>query len=114
MTPELIRLFRKMADLTEPECASVCKLPRSCCSPEYCDMAEETARDHGVVLTPTDHPTLKFMTPTGCIVEPHWRPLCTLHTCAFNNMGFKLNDEAWNKKYFKLREKIDLEMFNER
>lgn len=77
-------------------------------------MAEEIAREHDVALTPTNHPSLKFMGPTGCIVEPHWRPLCTFHTCAVNGIGFKFNDEAWNKKYFKLRKKIDLEMFNER
>jgi hypothetical protein len=113
MTPKTIQLWKDMADLTAPECAGVCKLPHSCCSPEYCDMAEEIALEAGVVLSRTDHPTLKYMGSTGCVVEPHWRPLCTLHTCDVNSFGFKRGDEAWTKRYFKLRERIDRAMYEE-
>jgi hypothetical protein len=115
ITPKLIRLFREMADLTAPECESACKVPHSCCSPEYCDMAEELAHKHGIPLAHTAHPTLKFMgvdangKATGCIVDPHWRPLCTLHTCDVNGLGFKRGDDVWNNRYFKLRTAIDRE-----
>jgi hypothetical protein len=76
----------------------------------YCGCAEDYARDEwGVDLTPlkTDHPTLPFMSETGCVVSPHLRPLCTLHTCDMNGLGFKKNDFEWTDKYFKLREQID-------
>lgn len=114
MTPKIIQLYREMSELTAPECARVCKIPHSCCSPEYCDMAEEIAAEAGVTLTRTDHPTLKFMGPKGCIVEPHLRPLCTLHTCDVNNLGFKRNDEAWTKRYFEIREALEESMWQER
>lgn len=107
MTAKTIRLFQQMADLTAPECASACRAPHACCSPEYCLMAEVIASDDGVTLAHTDHPTLPFMSPTGCLVPPHYRPLCTLHTCDINNLGFKRGDPAWTAKYFKLRAQIE-------
>lgn len=96
-----------MADLTAPECASVCKIPHSCCSPEYCDMAEDRAKEFGVSLPVQTHSTLKYMGPNGCTVPPYLRPLCTLHTCAINSFGFKPGDEEFTKKYFYLRTIIE-------
>ena len=109
MKPLAIELFQQMSDLTAPECRDNCKLPYTCCSPEYCDMAEDLAVEHGQCLTHTGHPTLKFMGPTGCTVPPHFRPLCTLHTCAINGWGFKPGDPEWTTKYFDLRERIERE-----
>jgi len=103
----LVTLFREMSDLTAPECASVCKLPHSCCSLEYCNMAEQFARDDGIILLHTDHPQLPFMGPTGCTVAPHFRPLCTLHTCDINSLGFKKHDPEWTDRYFILRNQIE-------
>lgn len=58
-------------------------------------------------LTPTGHERLPFMGPTGCIVAPHLRPWCTMHTCAINSLGFKIDDLNWTKQYFALRRKIE-------
>lgn len=109
MKSTLVQLFQQMSDLTAPECANVCRVPHSCCSPEYCDMAFEEADRQGVTLERIAHPTLPLMGPTGCIAAPHLRPHCTLHTCAINGLGFKLGDLGWTKRYFKLREKIEEE-----
>lgn len=99
---------KMMSDLTAPECAGVCRVPHSCCAPEYCEMSERMAQDMGAVLpSPTGHATLKYMGPAGCILEPHLRPICTVHTCAINSFGFKPGDAAWTMKYFRLRETID-------
>ncbi len=106
----VIRLFDQMSRLTAPECASSCTIPHSCCSPEYCEMAESLAQEHGAVLTETGHARLKFMSPTGCTVPPHFRPLCTLHTCAISGLGFKPSDPDWNYRYFGLRDQIEIEM----
>lgn len=110
MTPEqsrLVELYKEIADMTLPECRA-CRAPLSCCSPEYCEMAKEVAKDHwNVELVPTNHPRLPFMGPNGCTVAPHLRPLCSLHTCSVNSLGFKLKDKAWNKRYFGIREEID-------
>ena len=106
-TPKkIVRLFRDMADLTSPECAGVCRVPHSCCSPEYCDMAVERAAEDGITLEETGHPTLRFMGPDGCTVAPHLRPLCTLHVCSIADAGIKRGDPAWTDKYFRLRERI--------
>jgi hypothetical protein len=104
---ELKHLYKEMAELTQPECANNCRCPMTCCSPEYCDMALERARQLGEVLEPTGHHRLPLMGPTGCVAAPHLRPNCTLHTCAVNNLGFKPGDPVWTKRYFKLRDAIE-------
>lgn len=106
---QLVVLFQRMSEMTSPECRK-CRVPLSCCDAMYCGCAEEYAQDEwGVDLTPlkTDHPTLPFMGPTGCVVSPHLRPLCTLHVCSINNIGIKIGDPKWTEKYFILREQIE-------
>lgn len=49
----------------------------------------------------------QFMSPTGCIVHPAFRPLCTLHVCCINSLGFKPNDLKWTSRYFEIRAQID-------
>ena len=61
----------------------------------------------GVELVRTEHIRLPLMGPEGCTVAPHFRPLCTLHTCAINAFGFKPGDPDWDKKYWFLRDQID-------
>jgi hypothetical protein len=55
----------------------------------------------------TDHRTLPFMGPTGCVVPAHLRPCCTLHTCDINGIGCKRGDPEWTERYFALREEIE-------
>lgn len=112
MRAKLIELYQAMYKLTEPECSCSCKIPRSCCSPEYCEMTISYAKDRwGVELVKTDHARLPLMGDEGCVAAPHLRPMCTLHTCAINSLGFKPDDPEWNDKYFDLRGQIDaLEM----
>lgn len=108
---DLPTLYQQMADLTKPECASSCRIPHSCCSPEYCQMAREVAKEWGVELDETDHPTLPFMGDNGCVVAPHLRPMCTIHTCDIGAFGCKFHpspDPEWDEKYFRLREKIEV------
>ena len=105
----LVQLYKEMSDLTSPVCAHECKAPHSCCDQMYCEMADAFARENGVILERTNHSTLFFMSPIGCVVPPHLRPLCTLHLCCINSLGFKPNDLEFTKKYFKLRAKIEKE-----
>jgi hypothetical protein len=99
-----------MYELTEPECAHVCKNPHSCCNINYCVLAIQYAKEeYGVNLKTTSHPTLLLMGETGCTCPPHFRPLCTVHTCEICSLGFKKGDLKWTKDYFKLRDKISKE-----
>lgn len=110
VSAQLITLYKRMSDITAPECAAVCKLPHSCCSPEYCEATiEDAAHKWGTTLVRTDHPTLPLMGPDGCTAAPHLRPLCTFHTCEINGAGFKRNDpgDVWTTEYFKVREQIE-------
>jgi hypothetical protein len=113
MTNKLVVLFQKMADLTAPECASTCRAPHSCCDEMYCQLTKDYAMErYGIVLRPEEpcegNPHhLPFIGPKGCVVAPYLRPLCTLHTCQINSLGFKAGDEKWTRKYFKLRTEID-------
>jgi hypothetical protein len=45
----------------------------------------------------------------GCIADPHFKPLCVLHIC--DKSLFDLN---FSDKYFKLRNKINEEIFKNR
>lgn len=103
----IIQLYKQMSDLTQPQCQHQCRVPLSCCSGEYCEMAIEWAKEqYNVTLQETGHATLPLMGPEGCTAEPHLRPLCTLHTCAINNYGFT-QDPDWDKHYFTLRDRIE-------
>jgi hypothetical protein len=113
---ELIDTYKEMSNHTFPECKNNCKIPLSCCSPEYCEIAIDHAKKHwGIDLESTSlfkerKTDLPLMGENGCSIEPHLRPSCTLHTCQVNSIGVKFGDEKWTSKYYELREMInDLE-----
>ncbi len=106
---KLIQLYSAMSELTQPECKNSCTIPYSCCSSEYCESTIGFAKEvWNVTLEPTNHPELPLMGESGCIATPHLRPMCTLHTCDINGIGFKRNDLnlKWTNKYFTIREEI--------
>lgn len=107
----LTRLWQEMADLTRPKCGGPrCRpydaRPHRCCDAAYCEQAIDIAARDGVTLPPTGHPTLLLMGSEGCIAPPEYRPLCTLHVCAINNLGFDPDDSEWTERYFTLRERL--------
>jgi hypothetical protein len=105
---EMEKLYKEMYELTEPECSKSCRIPRSCCYPQACEMATDRAAEFGVTLVPTGH-RITYMGENGCVVPPYLRPLCTLHTCDISGLGFKRDDPdgSWTAHYFNLREQID-------
>ena len=102
---KLKQLYVQMYELTNPECGK-CHIPYSCCSREYCELARERAQEFGVVLSDVN-PDIPFLGPTGCIVEPYLRPLCTVHTCDVLDFGHSLNSLKWDRKYWTLMCKIN-------
>jgi hypothetical protein len=105
---QLIKLYRSMYELTEPECRNSCTCPQSCCSPEYCEATIDWARtEWNTELRPIPGAKLPLMGPRGCIAAPHLRPLCTFHTCAVNAWGGKADDYIWTESYFELRSRIE-------
>jgi hypothetical protein len=104
----LVTLFQRMADLTKPKCET-CRVPLSCCDSMYCDMAERMIDEAGLSseIRKTEHASLPYMGPSGCVVPPHLRPLCTLHVCSINGFGFDPKDPAFTRRYFRLRDKIE-------
>ena len=65
---KLVELYQALSEHTEPECASACRLPRSCCDLGACADAESYALEHwGVELQRTGNRKLPFMGPGGCI-----------------------------------------------
>ena len=97
--------YVEMAKLTRPKCGE-CRCPLSCCSPEYCYLTKSYAEDEwDVELEESGHKNAKnlpFMGPDGCIVEPHLRPLCTIHVCEQHYM----KDKHFNDTYFALRAEL--------
>jgi hypothetical protein len=106
---KLIQLYKKMADMTLVECKSACKRPYSCCSPEYCEFTLNFAEKRGVTLQETGHPRLPLMGPEGCVAPPHLRPMCAVHTCEIQSLGYKKSDPtgAWDRAYYDLRSQIE-------
>lgn len=117
LNDRLIKAYQELYLFTKEKCKD-CRIAKvsqfRCCSPEYCEMAAEWAKDRwGVVLQAVPLPpqprnvlggTLLFMGPEGCIVPPHMRPYCTMHLCEHLYMA----DMKTYAEYMKLREKIDL------
>lgn len=99
--------FVRMANLTRPVCAMECRSPQSCCTPDACENTRTYAASQGVTLQNTGHPRLPFMGETGCSVSPELRPICTVHVCCINDLGFRPGKEEWTEEYFELREEIN-------
>lgn len=121
MAPDkkLIRLYRKIADLTMDVCKKSCTRLGSCCSIEYCEMAIEIAKDDwGLELQRTENDKLPLLGPDGnCIAPPHVRPLCSRHQCDMNGLGFFKDDMPRTLRYFSLCEQadaLDWAMFDKR
>jgi len=100
-------MYQQIADLSKKQCESDCfKLDNhigSCCSVMYCEIAKKLAEENGVKLETTDNPKLPFMGRDGCVVPPWLRPMCSIHIC-----DKSLLDAKFSKKYFSLREKMEL------
>jgi hypothetical protein len=114
-TPELIKLWKQMAEHTCGKCGTPhCRIipeisPNRCCDKLYCNIAQNYAKNRfGIELKPTGHPDLPFMGPTGCTVEPYLRPICAVHQCSINSLGVLRGDPVWTREYFRLREAIDI------
>jgi hypothetical protein len=115
---KLIGLYQQMADHTKPECGK-CRVPNSCCSTMYCDFAEKLSKETEPDLPiPERNEQRMFLDAGGnCLMRPDLRPMCTLHTCDVNSIGFKkartdlpkdvIEADRWTKKYFTLRNRIE-------
>jgi hypothetical protein len=99
MILSVIDAWAELHKMTNKECGR-CAVPYSCCSREYCELAEEYALKLGVVLEKTFYPDLPFMGSEGCVVVPELRPL---HTCDIVSLGFHKTDPVWTERYFEFR-----------
>lgn|SRR6185503_7234658 len=117
---DIPELYRRMAELTLSHCLKCpTRCATKCCDPDYCAMVPKIANERGEpVPATTGHSTLPYMGPSGCVAPPHLRPLCTLHLCDINSVGFirKPADKTGRKgpvdldatnDYFALREEIN-------
>jgi hypothetical protein len=103
MDEDEVKLWQDMADMTLERCRKKCHSLGSCCEDFYCEMAAGIMQKSGVSVPPRP-----FRDKDGrCIIPPHYRPLCSLHQCDINGLGFAKDDPEWTKRYFELREKIE-------
>lgn len=109
MTEQLV--FQKLAAHTWERCQRKCKIvayrETRCCDEMYCREAIRYAAERGITLEPTGHPTIPLMGDTGCIAEPHLRPLCAMESCIISSWGFDPDDPEWTQEYFRLRKIAD-------
>lgn len=104
--PTTEQLWQQMADMTMDVCRKKCHRLGSCCEPMYCEIAKEYASGLGVELEETGN-EIPFLKDGKCVVPPHLRPMCTLHQCDINGVGFFKGDLPLTKKYFRLRERLE-------
>ncbi len=113
MTDKLIAKYQEMSDHTKPKCDKCFASlgPNSCCSKIACEISLEWTREKWDVdlryIFDKDA-KIPFMGPNGCKLHPHFRPHCTLYTCAIHAFGFDKNDPTWDKEYWILREEINI------
>ena len=100
-------LYRDMYELTREHCGCRPGVYR-CCEARYCQVARSFAKEkYDVDLQDTGH-AIPFMGSYGCVVDPHLRPICTLHACCIawaDHAGFP-GDPERTVKYFELRKLI--------
>ena len=107
--PKLNKLYEQIAKHTFSDCKKICPNLGNCCEKIYCDIAKQWAQKrYDIKLQPTSNQNIPFLGPNGCVVSPFLRPLCALHHCSINSFGVHPEDQKWTKKYYKLRETIEL------
>jgi hypothetical protein len=111
---DLISLYRAVADLTRDHCGCDPAKPYRCCEPQYCAIAADHAQKYWGVdiastyINPDPQPAIPFLGPSGCIVPPHLRPLCSLHACciAWAPVAEFPGDPDRTREYWRLRDII--------
>jgi hypothetical protein len=109
MDEKIKQLYQQMADLTLPKCGQ-CRAPHSCCDAFYCEVALEYAKECGDDISHLydEQAKVPFLRAGKCAVSPHLRPMCTMHVCSINSLGFDPKDEKWTADYFRLRGQIEM------
>ncbi len=102
----LIDQYAQIAALTKPECAK-CPTAYGCCDATYCASAKQTAKDVWDTIIEPVGGKIPMLGPEGCIVPPHMRGICSVHTCEISSMGAKRGDLAWTTQYYILRSEIE-------
>lgn len=104
----LPELYAEIAALTNEHCKHTCTRMGWCCDYDYCQFAMEDAAKAGVKLEPTGNPKLPMLGADGkCIVPPHLRRMCSLHSCDISSVGFFKGDRPRTVKYMNLRQQIE-------
>ena len=106
---KLIEAYACIAQISKEHGCMKCRVPMSCCSAEYCFIAKQYAKESwGIELQPITSGPLPFISEgNGCIVPAHLRPICSLHACQINSVGFFPNDKQATESYFILRNEIE-------
>ena len=112
----LVEVSREMYHLTNKRCGDYCGPDNPffndekviCCEDSYCEATAKYAKEiWNVLLQPTGHPTVRFLGPTGCSVEPHLRPLCTEHQCNFRTFGKFPDSSTDTSKFVELLKEME-------
>ena len=103
---DLITSFKEVADMTAPKCAS-CRAPFACCSKEQCEDTKNFAETYFDVVLEETGGKLPFLGDKGCVVPPHFRPLCSVHVCEMH-----FSDPDWTDKYMAAREKAEEALYD--
>lgn len=109
MNKTLEELYQEMYELTHEHCGCDKSIPTRCCDPKYCEIARAFAlKNYAIALEDTGHPSIPFMGSSGCVVDPHLRPICTLHACciSYQIQSSFINDPERTQRYYVLRDLI--------
>lgn len=100
--PRLQALYQKMYEIT----GAKCKKCGMCCNPSQCADIKRFAEMVGREIPPLPENS-SYLGEAGCILEPHQRPICTVHHCEIASLGVFRGDGEATRTYFNVRNQID-------
>ena len=101
MIPEVIAAYQRLYEITSSKCDDCGR----CCNPQQCAEIEETAKALGADI-PALPESGSYIVNNRCMLEPHQRPVCTVHHCKIGSLGFFPGDAETTKAYFDARDAL--------
>lgn len=83
MKTKSIKLFQKLAELTNKKCAT-CPVtePHRCCDKMFCNLNDHYMLAKGIAeYTKPNVGGIPYMGAGGCVISPEHRPYCTGYVC---------------------------------
>lgn len=98
MKERVCNSIRRIQALTAEKCQTCPGVGEfRCCDAVFCRGVEAGLRAIGVSIPRTEHPTIPFMGPKGCVVPAEYRPGCSGYVCPSQLQGDRTFRREWRR-----------------